>query len=138
MRHLRHIAVVVACLAAPAAASQPAVNDALRGNPTIYNGLFAIAVADQVRKNCESLGPRLVRAFAFARRLQSEARQMGYSDAEIDAFLDSNVEKARLRASVGQYFARNGVVETDPETYCALGQSEIARGSQAGALLRAR
>lgn len=138
MRRLRHMALVLACAAMPAAASQAAVNDALRGNPEIYNGLFAIAVADQVRKNCDSISPRMIRAFTFARSLQARAREMGFSDAEIDAFLDSDAEKARMRASVTRYFAQNGVVESDPETYCALGRTEIARASQAGVLLRAR
>ncbi|SDX20065.1 DUF5333 domain-containing protein [Roseicitreum antarcticum] len=143
MRGARHIALVLALVAMPAAAmpaaaSQAAVNDALRGNPSIYNGLFAIAVADQVRKKCDSISPRMVSAFLFARSLQAEAREMGFSDDEIDAFLDSDAEKDRLRASVTRYFAQNGVVESDPETYCALGRTEIARASQAGVLLRAR
>ena len=127
-------------LAAPAAAaqSQAEVNAALRGNAVIYNGLFAIAVADQVRRNCDSVDARMVRAITFARSLERQARSLGFAEPQIRAFIDSREEKDRMRAHVQRYFAEQGVREGVPETYCALGRAEIARGTQAGALLRTR
>ena len=139
MRNLLPFALS-ALLAAPALAapSQSEVNDTLRGDAEIYNGLFAMAVGDQIRKNCDSIDARMVRAIAFARSLERRARNMGFSEPQIRAFLDSQDEKDRMRAHVLRYFAQQGVVEGQPETYCALGRAEIARGSQTGALLRAR
>ncbi|WP_114966776.1 DUF5333 domain-containing protein [Alkalilacustris brevis] len=127
---------VAMALAAPAAPSD--TNTALRSNERIYNGLFAIAVADQVRKNCDEIAPRLLRAYSFLHSLRAHANALGFSDEEITNFIEDRAEKDLMRAHVMRYFDANGVVENKPETYCALGHAEIAAGSQAGALLRAR
>jgi hypothetical protein len=131
------IASVLVIASPVLAMTQAEVNDTLRDDTEIYNGLFAIAVADQVRKNCDDVSARLWRAYLFARSLQSRARDLGFSDDQIDGFIESSDEKARLRTFVTSYFETHGVIESDPETYCALGRTEIENGSQAGALLRA-
>ena len=139
---MRHLATMLLCatLAAPALAAQPQaeVNATLRADAEIYNGLFAMAVGDQIRRNCDTIDARMVRALTFARGLERRARSLGFSEPQIRAFLDSREEKDMMRAHVERYFAQNGVRAGEPETYCALGRAEIARGSQAGALLRAR
>ncbi len=127
-----------AATAAAAAQSQADVNTSLRSDPEIYNGLFSMAVADQIRRHCEAIDARMIRAISFARSLERRARALGYSEPQIRAFLDSRDEKDRMRAEVLRYFETRGVREGEPETYCALGRAEIARNSQAGALLRTR
>jgi len=129
---------LAAATAAVAAQSQADVNTALRGDPEIYNGLFSMAVADQIRRNCDSIDARMIRAISFARSLERKARALGYAEPQIRAFLDSREEKDRMRAEVLRYFEAQGVREGEPETYCALGLAEISRNSQAGALLRTR
>jgi hypothetical protein len=129
---------VLVVLAGALPAAQADVNVALRSNERIYNGLFAVAVADQVRKHCDEIGPRMIRAMAFLHSLRAHANSLGFSDAEITEFIESREEKDLMRAHVMRYFEAKGVVEGQPETYCALGHAEIAAGSQAGALLRAR
>jgi len=132
--------LLCAALAAPALAAQPQaeVNAALRGDAQIYNGLFAMAVGDQIRRNCDTIDARMVRAITFARSLERRARSLGFTEVQVRAFLDSREEKDRMRAQVERYFAQNGVRSGEPETYCVLGRAEIARGSQAGSLLRTR
>ncbi|PQO24529.1 hypothetical protein C2I36_02525 [Rhodobacteraceae bacterium WD3A24] len=121
-----------------AVAASHGTNAALRADETVYNGLFAVAVADQIRTNCDVIGPRMFRAIGFLHSLESHARSQGFSQEEIDAFIDSEEEQERMRGHVMAYFEEHGVDEDAPETYCALGRAEIERGSQAGALLRAR
>ena len=51
------------------------------------------------------------------------------------AYIDDRAEKARLEAIARERAVAMGVVEGEPETYCAVGRSEIARGSQVGRYL---
>jgi len=138
LRFILLSAALLAGLAPALSAGMAETNAALRADARVYNGLFALAVADQVRKNCPRIAPRMVQAMTFLHGLRSYANRQGFSDAEITAFIESREEKDLMRAHVLRYFAANGVVENEPETYCALGHAEIAAGSQAGALLRAR
>jgi hypothetical protein len=104
----------------------------------IVDGLLAVGLADEIRNNCPSISARMLRAAGFMSDLQSKARSMGYSDAEIRAFRKDRTEKARMRARGNAYLKQNGVTKGVPETYCALGRAEIAKSSQIGALLRAK
>jgi hypothetical protein len=108
----------------------------LRDVKSIDNAVFDVAVADEIRKKCPEIAPRLVRAYTLYRATRSEARALGYTDAEIEAYADSDAEKARLRAKGDAYFKANGVVASDPQSYCALGRKEIEKSSRIGSLLR--
>ena len=108
----------------------------LRDVPAIDGALLAVGLADEIRKECDNISPRLFKALRFVNGLRDKARSMGYTDAEIDAYRKSNVEKARLKAKGQKYLAANGVKAGQPETYCALGRAEIQKSSQIGALLR--
>ena len=44
----------------------------------------------------------------------------------------------RIYAEADRYMVANGLVNGQPETFCRLGQQEIARGTIAGSLLVAR
>jgi hypothetical protein len=133
------ITAAALALAMPAAAAtQDEINATLSGDAGIWQGLFALAVADEIRNNCPSIEARTIRATAFVYDLYGQARGYGYSRSEIRAFQTADSTETRMRAEVGAYFAQNGVRQGVPDTYCALGRSEIAAGSQAGELLRAR
>ena len=77
-------------------------------------------------------------ACSEARALKRHARNQGYSEAQIDAFLDSRDERRRIYAQADRYMVANGVVNGQPETFCRLGQQEIAQKTIAGSLLVAR
>ena len=126
-------------LAAPLwAAPQEEINATLGADTEIWNGLFAVAVADQIRENCDSIAAREFRAMRFIYGLYGRARDYGYSRQEIQAFRSDDAMGNRMRTEVMAYFAENGVREGAPETYCALGLAEISAGTPAGNLLRAR
>jgi len=130
---------VALMLAAPVSATtQAEINATLRADVSIWDGLFAIALADQLRETCPTLEARRIRATRFIYGIYGQARDYGFSRSEIRAFQRDDGVGDQMRARVMGYFEENGVREGAPETYCALGEAEIAAGSPAGTLLRAR
>ncbi|TGN68601.1 hypothetical protein E4L95_00730 [Paracoccus liaowanqingii] len=119
--------------ATPAAALEPLSSEAY-----VNDRLVQARVADLVRRGCPSIDARLVRAFSEARALKRYARDKGYSEAQIDAFLDSRPDRQRIYAQADRYMVERGVVNGDPQTFCRLGRDEIAQQTVAGSLLSAR
>lgn len=133
MRREMTLALVIS-LSAVAAQARPSLRDVA----PIENGLFTIAVADKIRRECGGISGRLLKAHGQLRALYRHARDLGYSDAEIDAYVSADAEKARMKGRRDAYLATLGVVKSDPATYCAAGHVEIGKSSQIGALLKAR
>lgn len=102
----------------------------------INEGLVVIAAADKIRRECSGIKGRLFRAIKEANRLKETARARGYSDDEIDAFLNNKEEKARVREARNLYFESKGASTLDAQSLCVLGSDEIARNSQIGHLLK--
>jgi len=134
---MRNLTVVFVALlmavVAPAVSAKPSLRDVKQ----IDDGLFALAIANEIRENCGSVSARMIKAYSFLKSLESQAKSMGYSDAEIRAHIKSDAEKARMRQIGEAYLTENGVTRSNPETFCVLGRSEIQKSSQIGALLRA-
>lgn len=120
-------------IAAPLAAKPP-----LGEVAEIDDALFDLGIADRIRKECPSISARMFRAMTYLRDLEQRARALGYSDAEIDAYTDSDADKDRLRAKAAAFFEAKGVDTSDPQSYCALGLQEIQKESRIGSLLRAK
>lgn len=123
----------LALTASPAAALEP-----LSQERYINDRLIAARIADRIRRECSTIDARMVFAYMQARKLKSYARDKGYSEAQIDAFLDSKADKKRIYAVAEDYMARNGVTAGDAESFCRLGRDEIARKTVTGSLLSAR
>jgi hypothetical protein len=104
----------------------------------INNSLISAGVGNEIRQNCGSISARYFTVYRKTRNLEKYALSLGFSSAEIDAFLKSKTEQARVRKAVYVYLAANGVVKGDEAGYCALGKTEIANGSLTGQLLWAR
>jgi hypothetical protein len=85
--------LAAALLAGPAAALPP-----LSQERHINESLVQARVADMLRRGCPSLDARIIRAFGEARKLKRYALDQGYSEAQIDAFLDSRDERRRIYA----------------------------------------
>lgn len=124
------------CAAVPAGAA--VAKPPLRDVPEIENTLFIVAIADEVSKKCDSISARRMKGFSILLNLRARANQLGYSDAEIRAQVESDAEKKRMRAKGEAYLKSQGVVIGEPETYCAFGRAEIKKTSAIGALLKAR
>ncbi|MDF1802817.1 MULTISPECIES: DUF5333 domain-containing protein [Roseobacteraceae] len=110
----------------------------LREVKSINDGLFAVAVADQIRKECSGISARMFRALNYINTLENHALELGYSKKEIKAYVKSKEEKARMRARGEAYLKANGASYAEPDTFCNLGRAEIAKGSRIGQLLRAK
>mgnify|MGYP003134188608 CR=1 FL=1 len=126
-------AVGMALLAAPVAAKPP-----LRDVPAIDDALLDLGIADRIRKNCPDISARMLTAIGYLYGLKDKARDLGYSDAEIEAYVDSDAEKARMKARGAAFFKARGVDTSDPQSYCALGRAEIQKSSRIGSLLKAK
>lgn len=121
-------------LTVPAAAS--ASLPPLRDVPQIDDRMLWIAIAIEISDRCDTIAPRTARGLNYLWRLRSEARRLGYSDAEIKAYVDSDAEKDRMRGRGEAYVRARGLNPDNDADLCKLGQAEIAKGSQIGAFLR--
>lgn len=125
---------VLALTAAPAMAQQTP----LAQEKYINDRLIAARIADRIRRECPSYSPRMVYAWGQARALKRYAQQQGYSDAQIDAFLDDRAERRRIYAVAEQYLTSKGAKEGDAQSFCAVGQQEFANNSYIATFLVAR
>ncbi|TDL84240.1 hypothetical protein E2L08_01885 [Palleronia sediminis] len=110
---------------------------ALVNDPTVRQGFYAIGLADEIRKNCPQISPRLVRAYTFLKSLESYALEAGYSQAEIKQLTDNDAAEDALRAEIRADLAARGATAGNTSGFCAVGREEMARGTQAGRLLKA-
>ncbi|MGE4324847.1 MAG: DUF5333 domain-containing protein [Pseudodonghicola sp.] len=127
------VALAVCFGGLPAAAKPP-----LRDVPEISDGIFTVVVANEIRRKCDDIQGRLLRGIGEISRLRARANQLGYSDSEIRALLDSREEKARMIERGRDYMARFGLDYDKPGDLCRLGRLEIKNNSAIGALLRAK
>ena len=131
---LRVLGVVLLIgVASPSLARQP-----LHEIPPVVQAFYSLGLANEVRRNCTTIDARMFRAWKFLNSIERYARNLGYSDAEIDDFVRNKAEKERLRARIRADLAKRGATPGTPEGYCTVGHEEIAKGSVAGRLLRAK
>ena len=124
----RLITVAFAALVAvPAHAS-------LADESDINSRLAVVATADMIRKGCGSIDARMVRAFSFLRDIGARAEDLGYSRAEIEAYVEDDAAKAVVEAGARAYLEGMGGMEE--AALCETGRAEIAAGSAIGRLLK--
>lgn len=111
---------------------------ALSKEPHINEQLMAAAVGDVIRNTCPTISARMVTVYFKVKELEKYARNAGYEEAEVKAFLKDKSEKARIKDMAAEYMAANGVVEGDVASYCALGEAEIRNDSLIGSLLKSK
>lgn len=104
----------------------------------MLEGFYAIGMADEIRKTCPTIEPRLVAAWSFLESLKSYARKQGYSNDDIKALQDNKTAKNELKARINADLAARGAVKGVPDGYCTIGQEEIAKDSAAGRLLKVK
>ncbi|MFK7838171.1 MAG: DUF5333 domain-containing protein [Sulfitobacter sp.] len=137
MRHLG-AALLAASLIAGLAGQPALAKPPLRDVAAIDDALFDLGIANIVRKECPTIKARMIKAVRYVKGLERKARDLGYSEDEIEAYIDSDAEKNRLRAKAATFFEAKGVDTSSPQSYCALGLQEIQKSSRIGSLLRAK
>lgn len=129
--HKRLLPLALALTAQTAVALEP-----LKDVAYVRDGIIAVGIAYEIGDQCGSIEARYLRGLGVLNDLKAHAAGLGYTDAEIDAYIDDDAEKDRLEAVARQQLAELGAVAGDEASYCAVGQAQIAAGTQAGQLLR--
>ena len=126
------ILAIAVSVSTPAVALEP-----LHQNRTVIAGFYAMGLADLVRRNCDDISPRYLRAYNYLKALEKYALDAGYTPAQIEELTDNREEKQKLRARIEADLAKRGASAETPQGYCTVGREEIAKNSAAGRLLRA-
>lgn len=134
---MRIVSTVLAAGLIAASTSVAETKQPLREIPEVWNSLLYIAVADEIRKKCPSISGRLFKGIRDLRRLKDYANSLGYTDKEIENFVESKDEQARMTRQGEAYLRKFGAERDKPETLCALGRAEIDRNSAIGVYLKA-
>lgn len=135
---MRMIAPLILALSLGGGVAAADARSGLAQEADINAGLLAVAVADKIRRECDGIGARLFTARAYAGQLKEMAIERGYSDAEIDAYINDKAEKAKMREKRNAYFKSKGASNLDPASLCRLGQEEIRNRTTIGSLLKAK
>lgn len=123
---------VAAVTLAGSLSAQTALKDVTR----VRDGIVHVGMAYEISEKCGSIRARTFRGLGFLQELKNYARDQGFSDAEIEAYVDDRDEKRRLEGIARQQLVALGVIEGDESSYCAVGRDQIARQTRVGWLLR--
>ena len=127
----RSLTLVAVMAASPALALEP-----LNKEAHINASLVAGQVGDVIRKTCPSISAKMFTVLGKLNALEDYAREKGYTEAEVKAFLKDKTEKKRIKALAMDYLTKAGAVEGNVESFCKVGRDEITKGTLAGSLLR--
>lgn len=129
------ILVTAAAMSLAMFAGNLSAQSALRDVAEIREGLIVVGSAYELSEKCGSISARTIRGAIYLNALRNRAIALGFTQAQVDAYTDDNVEKARLEGIARARLAEKGVVPGQEATYCAVGRAEIAAGSAIGRLL---
>ena len=125
------LALTLSASAWPAHAQTP-----LKDVAHVRDGIIYVGMAYELSERCDDLSARLFRGISYLNSLRNHARELGYSEAEIDAYVNDDAEKDRLEGIARTALADLGVIEGDEASYCAVGRAQIAANTRVGWLLR--
>ena len=126
------LAVLALALATPAFADLPPMAQDKHINDELRAG-FA---GDSLRKICPTISARMLVVMGRLWDLKSYAEAQGYTGEDYDAFRGDPAQKKRLKDEAEAYLEAAGAVPGDVESYCKVGEAEIAKGTPLGTLLR--
>ena len=121
------------------AMTQAEVNNALRSHEGISRGLLNAQILALITRECDSLEPppRLIRN-AYFLGLYNQARRLGFSRAQIEAFVEDEAEQARVEQEARSYIRSTGADPDNAQSVCALGRAEMRARTEIGRRLRER
>ncbi len=130
------IAILTGAVALVALSGSLAAKPALKDVAHVRDGIITVGIAYEISEECGSLKPRYIRGWNYLEGLKTHARELGYTNAEIDAYIDDSNEKNRLEAIARERMVAMGVIAGDEASFCAVGRAEMQAQSQIGRLLR--
>lgn len=132
---MKFVSSTLAAMACTAVLSTP-----VAANPAdvtrVTEGLIAAGMAIELSEQCDSVGVRYLRGINFLQGLKSHLEDLGYSDAQIDAYIDNRDEKRRLEGIARARLADLGATAGDSASHCSVARTQISQGTQVGQLLR--
>jgi len=105
-------------------------------NENIWHELLQISVASKISEKCTSIEARKIKGLFALLQIKSVAKELGYTDNEINEFVSSEENKKKLKNETDVYLLDNGVDLNNVKTVCLFGQSEIDQETTIGSLLR--
>ena len=130
--------ILITILAGGLGGAAGAARAGLADEQDINAGLLAISVADKIRRECSQVSGRFLTGRNYATQLKRLASQRGYSDEEIEAYVNDSVEKAKMRERRNAYFTSKGASNLDAASLCRLGRDEIKNRSLIGSFLKVK
>ncbi len=119
-------------LMAQGVAAKPPLKDVAE----VREGLIAVGMAYEISKRCDDLDARLLRGISYLNQLKARARDLGYSEREIEAYTDDEAEKDRLEGIARARLADLGAPRGDERGHCRVGEAQMAANTAVGQLLR--
>ena len=126
MHNLSLFATSLVILSISAATAGAQARVALNEESHINSSLLSATIGAIIAKHCDAIVPRKLNAVMKAWQLKNYALRKGYSNEEIDAFLNSKTEQNRMKVAANRYLKAQGVIVDQPATYCVAGL-EIGR-----------
>ena len=105
-------------------------------NENIWHELLQISVASKISEECTSIEARKIKGLFALLQIKSVAKELGYTDNEINEFVSSEENKKKLKNETDVYLLDNGVDLNNVKTVCLFGLSEIDQETTIGSLLR--
>ncbi|MDO5757287.1 MAG: DUF5333 domain-containing protein [Rhodobacterales bacterium] len=130
--------ILITILAVGLGGAAGAARADLADEQDINSGLLAISVADKIRRECSQISGRFLTGRAYATQLKSMASQRGYSDEEIETYVNDSAGKAKMRERRNAYFKSKGASNLDAASLCRLGRDEIKNRSLIGSFLKVK
>lgn len=134
MKKLARVALMA--FAVTMSAGHAVAQVALKDVPEVRDGIIYVGMAYEISERCDSISARLFRGLGYLQSLRSHARSLGYSEDEIEAYINDEAEKDRLEAIARAQLASLGAIPGDEASYCAVGRAQIAANTRVGWLLR--
>lgn len=126
------VLVALLALCGTSVAAKPPLRDVAE----IDNMVMYVAIADEIRKSCDGISARLLTAYSTLNGLKRKARDLGYTEDEIEAYVTSKSEKARMREKAEAYLTSSGVPANDKPALCRFGAMQIKAQTEIGQLLK--
>jgi len=130
------ILILTATMALVAFSASLSAKPALKDVAHVREGIITVGIAYEISERCDTIRARTLRGINFLSGLKNHARSLGYSDAEIDAYVDDSAEKNRLEGIARARLSDMGAVTGDAASYCTVGRGQIAANTSIGRLLR--
>lgn len=119
---------------AGSAAALPALSDVKE----VRDPLIITAVAWEISETCDTIRPRKIRGIQYLYGIRSKALKLGYTSAQIEAYVDDKAEKDHIEGLARQQLRvmiRDIGKTADPDANCALGREQIKKNTLIGRLL---